>query len=259
MTFTGLKRLIVRWSPVMVLALVAACATPPPADDPDAVAEFEQMNDPLEPTNRAVFEFNDWLDVNFLHPTAVRYRRWIPAFIRDRITNLLANLKSPAVLANDLLQGNISRAGSTLGRFVLNTSFGVGGLMDVATPVGIRGHEADFGQTLAVWGVDEGFYLVLPLYGPSNPRDAFGLGAEGYADPLDYYLGHNRMEWVAMSRLVVSGLSKREAYLDTLDDVKRTSLDYYSAMRSLYRQRRDAQIKEAKSGGRADDAAAKER
>jgi phospholipid-binding lipoprotein MlaA len=230
------------------LLFLAGCATPPPADDPDAIAEFEQLNDPLEPMNRAIFDFDDWLDRNALKPAALAYRAVTPHFVRDRIADALANLKSPVVFLNDLAQGNATRGGVTLLRFVLNSTFGVAGLMDVATPMGLPGHVADVGETFAVWGAGEGFYLVLPLFGPSNPRDALGLGLESTLDPLSYYLADNRMRWVSTIRFLTSGLSQREAYIETLDDIKRTSLDYYSAMRSLYRQRRDAQIKDAETG-----------
>lgn len=226
----------------IALAALTGCATPPPDDDPEGQAEFEQINDPLEPANRWVFGFNEGLDTYFLRPAAEAYRAVTPEFGRDRISDFLDNLKTPIYLMNDMLQGNASSAGSTMGRFLLNTSFGVFGLMDVATPAGIPGHSSDFGQTLGAWGIDEGPYLVLPLFGPSNPRDAIGMAADSYADPLDYYLQNNNMHWVSWTRLGATALSQREAYLDTLDDAKRSSLDFYSTMRSLYRQRRQAQI-----------------
>ena len=229
-------------------AWLAGCASPPPDDDAEAKAEFEQINDPLEPTNRAIFTFNDGLDTYFLRPAAQGYRAVVPPFGRDRVLDFLDNLKMPIYFANDLLQGNLSLATVTMERFLLNSTFGVGGLMDVAEPMGIPGHKSDFGQTFGVWGIGEGPYLVLPLYGPSNPRDAIGTGIESYGDPLDYYLNNNYLKWVAWTRMGATALSQREAYLDLLDDVKRTSLDYYSAMRSLYRQRRKAQINQAKVG-----------
>jgi len=230
------------------LLLLAGCATPPPADDPDAVAEFQQINDPLEPMNRSIFSFNEWIYDNGLTPAANAYRYVVPKWGRDRVADVLANLKSPVVLINDLAQGNFTRGGVTLLRFLLNSTFGVGGIMDVATPMGLPAHVADVGETFAVWGADEGFYLVLPVFGPSNPRDALGLGIESTLDPLSYYLADNKMRWVSTTRFLISGLSQYEGYMDSLAEVKRTSLDYYSAMRSLYRQRREAQIKDAESG-----------
>lgn len=230
------------------LLLLAGCATPPPADDPDAVAEFQQINDPLEPMNRGIFDFNQKLYDYGLTPAAKAYRYVVPQWGRDRVADILANLKSPVTLINDLLQGNFTRGGVTIVRFVLNSTFGVAGIMDVATPMGIPGHNADAGETLAVWGMGEGFYLVLPLFGPSNPRDGIGLGADSFMDPLGWYLNDNHMRWVSTTRFVINGLSAYEAHMDQFADVKRSSLDYYSAMRSLYRQYRDSQIEDAKSG-----------
>ncbi len=227
---------------------LSGCATPPPADDPDAVADYQAANDPLEPMNRDIFEFNDWLYDHALTPAAKAYRGAVPRWGRDRVADFLANLKTPVILINDILQGNFTRGGVTLVRFVLNSTFGVGGIMDVSTPMGIPGHIADVGETLAVWGAGDGFYLVLPLFGPSDLRDGIGLGIESTLDPLSYYLADNHMRWVSTTRFLVSGLSAYELYMDNLADVKRTSLDYYSAMRSLSRQRRDAQIEDAKSG-----------
>ena len=250
--FCMLFRIRVRLASFLGLAaltlLLSACATPPPADDPDAVAEFAEINDPLEPMNRKIFAFNEVLDDYVLVPAARVYRFLTPRLLRDRIADALANVKSPLIVGNDLMEGNVSRAGVALARFVLNSTFGVGGLMDVAKPMGLPGHTADLGQTLAVWGVGEGPYLVLPLFGPSNFRDAAGLGAETFLDPLTYYLDDNKMRWVSTTRFIIGGLSQREAYIETIDDIKRTSLDYYSALRSLKRQSRDAQIRDAQSG-----------
>lgn len=228
--------------------LLAGCATPPPADDPDAVADFEQQNDPLEPMNRTLFDFNDWLDRNALKPAALAYRAVTPQFLREGIANMIANLRSPIILVSDLFQGNVTRGGVTLGRFVINTTIGVGGLWDPANKMGLPGHEADIGQTLGVWGVGEQFYLVLPLFGPSSPPDAIGLGIESSLDPLGYYLNDHHLRWASWTRFLVTGLSKRENYIETIDDINRTSLDPYSAWRSLYRQHRDAMIQDGLAG-----------
>lgn len=229
----------------VLLAGLAGCATRPPASDPEAVAEFEQNNDPLEPTNRFLFKTNDFVYVNFFHPVASGYREVVPSFGREVIANMLANLKSPSTFLNDILQGNFSRAGSVLSRLVLNTTFGVGGMVDVASPMGIPRQDADFGQTLAVWGVGEGPYLVVPLLGPSNPRDVAGLLVDSFTDPLDDYLRGAGMSWVSEARFGISIVSVVDNNMDAIDDIRRSSLDYYSAMRSLTRQRRQAEIKEA--------------
>lgn len=228
---------------LFAVALVAGCATPPPADDKEAVAEFEQVNDPLEPMNRAIFDFNTAVDKALIKPLAQGYRDVVPAYGRERVRDLLNNLRSPIILANDMLQGEPDRAMQTLMRFAFNTGFGVGGLFDVAAPGGIPYHDEDFGQTFAVWGVGEGPYLVLPILGPSNPRDTTGLAIEWLADPFDLWMDHTGNDWVMWTRTGVSGVDKRESLLDTLDEIEKSSVDYYAAVRSLYRQRRAADVK----------------
>jgi phospholipid-binding lipoprotein MlaA len=230
-------------APLFALALASGCATPPPADDKEAVAEFEQTNDPLEPMNRAVFEFNDAVDKALLKPVAQGYRAVVPAYGRERVRDVLNNLRSPIVLANDVLQGEPDRAMQTLMRFAFNTGFGIGGLFDVASPGGIPYHDEDFGQTFGVWGIGEGPYLVLPILGPSNPRDTTGLAVEWLADPFDIWMDNTGRDWAMWTRTGVGGVDKRENYLDTLDEIEKSSVDYYAAMRSLYRQRRAVDIK----------------
>ena len=231
---------------VFALALVAGCATPPPADDKEAVAEFEQTNDPFEPANRAVFDFNQAVDRALLKPLAQGYRAAVPQFGRDRVRDFVNNLRAPIVFANDLLQGEPDRAVQTAMRFAFNTGFGIGGLFDLAAEGGIPFHDEDFGQTFAVWGLPEGPYIVLPILGPSNPRDTGGLIAEWVSDPINLYLHNTDKDWAIWTRTGLAGLEKRERFLDPLDEIERTSLDYYSSIRALYRQRRDAEIKNQK-------------
>ena len=126
------------------------------------------QNDPYESFNRQMFEFNDRLDRNVALPVAKAYVKVVPEPARDGLHNILDNLNTPVTLANDILQGEPKHAIQSLGRIVVNSIIGIGGLVDVATPMGIPAHEEDFGITLALWGVDEGPYLVLPLLGPSN-------------------------------------------------------------------------------------------
>ncbi|HEY1723521.1 MAG TPA: VacJ family lipoprotein [Magnetospirillaceae bacterium] len=244
-SMTIVKRAL-RWTAVSAVLAIAGCADEPPASDPDAVAEFKQTNDPLEPTNRAIFDFNTKAETYFLDPIARGYRYTVPPFGRDRVSDFLSNLDEPVVFLNDVLQGNSSLACKAVERFALNTTFGVFGIMDVATPLGIHSHEADFGQTLGVWGVESGPYLVLPFFGPSSARDGVGMGVDLVADPWSWYLTDHNLNWVSWARFGVDAVSKDEAYMDFLDDLRRTSLDYYAAMRSLSRQRREALIRAGK-------------
>ena len=230
---------------IIVGALLAGCATPPPAGDPEAVAEFKENNDPLEPMNRAIYGANDVVYGVVVHPAIDGYRAVVPPLGREMVGNFISTLKSPTIFLNDLLQGNFPRAGQVVSRLVLNLTFGVGGIMDVATPLGIPRHDADFGQTLGVWGVGEGPYLVLPLIGPSNPRDAGGLLVDSFADPLDDYLQTQHLTWLSETRFGVSVFVTFDSILDQYDDINRNSLDPYSAVRSLTRQRRAAAINQA--------------
>ncbi len=164
--------------PLLALAaaalLLIGCATPPPATDREALAEFRANNDPLEPFNRQMFGVHQVIDRNVLRPATVAYRV-LPDPVRSSVRNVLNNLRTPVVLLNDMLQGQPVRGGDTLGRFVINTTLGLGGLFDVAdTYFGVPVHYEDFGQTLATFGVGEGPFLFIPVLGPSNPRDLTG-------------------------------------------------------------------------------------
>lgn len=223
-----------------MLILVAGCATPP-KNDPEALAEFKLANDPIEPFNRIMFDVNLTLDRYILKPVAKAYLWAIPEIGRDAIHNVLVNLRTPVVFINDVLQGEVDRAGETLGRMIANTTFGLGGLIDVATKIGIPAHSEDFGQTFAVWGIDSGPYLVLPIIGPSNPRDFAGLAIEWVADPVNIALSNEKgldAAYAVTVRSLVFGVDLRSRNIDTLDQIERTSLDFYAAIRSLHRQRR---------------------
>ncbi len=224
---------------------VAGCATPP-KDDPEALAEFERTNDPLEPFNRAVFSFNRTADGLILKPLATMYHGGVPEAGRRAFHNVLANLREPVVFVNDLLQGELDRAGTAAGRFVINSTIGIAGIFDFATDFGLVQHSEDFGQTFAVWGVGEGPFLMLPLFGPSNPRDLVGLVAQSLGDPVNIAAIVYDLDEVPLARSLATGLDERERVLDTLDEIERTSLDFYAALRSLYRQRRADEIRNSR-------------
>ncbi|WP_270936569.1 MlaA family lipoprotein [Falsiroseomonas oryzae] len=235
-------------SPLLVLSLAlavatAGCATRPDPSDAEAVAEFQANNDPLEPLNRGMYFVNDGLDVLILRPAAEAYRIFLPPEVRTAIRNMLGNLRSPVILVNDVLQGETQRAGTTVGRFLLNTTLGVGGIFDVAKDFGLLGHTEDFGQTLAVWGMPEGPYLFVPVLGPSNPRDLAGAGVDAASNPLTWISGGEFFDAASNTRIVVQGLDTREGLIEPLDAVRRESLDPYATLRSAYRQRRAAEIR----------------
>ena len=226
---------------LLLTVLSSACTAKPPVGDADALAEFREANDPYEPTNRFFYKVNDSLDTYLLRPVAVAYRDLVPAVVRRPIHNVLNNLGNPAQFANDVLEGKPRRAGDTMMRFVINSTAGVGGVFDLASDLGYPDHTAEFGLTLAVWGVGEGPFLFLPVLGPTNPRDAVGFGANTIFDPLTWatFGGQHALGY---SRLVVGAVDTRERLLDQIDSIKRGALDPYATFRSLYRQNRADQI-----------------
>lgn len=223
------------------LLFSSACAT---RDTPEKAALADETNDPLEPLNRYFFEVNFFLDEFGFKPLGAWYRTGLPDFVQDRIRNALWNMSTPWTAINDLLQGEWDRASSAITRFGINTTVGVLGLFDVATDWGYPRHSEDFGQTLAVWGVPEGPYLVLPVLGPSNPRDAIGGLADSYGDPVNLYVRvRDSNTPIPLARSATEGTDLRARNIETLDDLRRDSVDFYAAIRSLYRQRRDSEIR----------------
>ncbi len=206
-------------------------------------SEEEAVNDPLESMNRAIFDFNEVLQDVLLRPVAKFYNATVNVTVRQGISNFLNNLSSPVIFANDLLQGEFERALTTFGRAFINSTLGIVGLADVATELGIERHDEDFGQTLAVYGMGEGFYLVLPIFGPSSPRDAIGkLVIDSYLDPLGLWLDNTDRDNIQYTLTGAEGLDEYAGIVDELNQVKKTSVDYYAAVRSLYRQKRKAEI-----------------
>jgi phospholipid-binding lipoprotein MlaA len=202
-------------------------------------------NDPYESTNRKVFALNESLDKHFARPLAVFYTRAIPKPARDGLHNFLTNLGVPVIFANDVMQGESHRAVDSFGRFVVNSSIGIGGLIDVAQKTGIPEHSADFGETLAGYGFNEGPFLVLPVLGPSNPRDAFGYGVDVAIDPMTW-VTFRSSTFFKLGKGVAGIADARAENLQTLDQLERSSLDLYATERSLYRQHREAEINHGK-------------
>ncbi len=216
---------------------------------PEAVTEIaastndEDVNDPLEPVNRVIFDFNEFLQDALLRPISKFYNDTVNLTVRQAISNFLDNLSAPVILANDILQGEFDRALTTFGRAFINSTLGIVGIADVAAEMGIEEHDEDFGQTLAVYGVEEGFYLVLPIFGPSSPRDAIGkLLVDPYFDPVGQWLDNTDRDNIAWTLTGARAIDEYAGIVDELNQVKKTSVDYYAAIRSLYRQKRKAEI-----------------
>jgi len=212
---------------ILMLGLAGCAHTGDPANS--------NQGDPLEPWNRAVFSFNDKLDRAAIKPAARGYQAVVPARIRKHVGNFFRNLNEPTTIVNDLLQGNVSQAANDFLRFALNSTFGMLGLLDMATPAGLPHHEEDFGQTLRLWGLGSGPYLVLPLLGPSTTTDGIGLvPAALYTDPRTA-IGDEQASYGLLTTNIIDSRS-RALGTSTVLDLK---LDPYVFMRETYLQRRE--------------------
>ncbi len=221
------------------------CAAMPGGTPAAADAENDSDNDPAEAVNRAIFKANLAADHAVIRPVAQAYVDHVPDMVRQGVHNVVQNLKEPATVVNDLLQGHVAQAGRSVGRLAVNTAVGAGGVFDVAKKWGMPPHSADFGQTLAVWGVHEGPFVELPLLGPSNPRDALGTAVDLALNPLTF-VGGAPATYANVATGGAGAVDTRAEHLKDLDELERNSLDYYAELRSVYRQHRDAEIAAAK-------------
>lgn len=219
--------------------MLASCSTAQNADG--------TINDPFEGTNRGIFAFNKAVDHVVINPIVKGYRYVVPQPARTGVRNVLRNLRSPITLANDVLQGDVNGAGKDVLRFTVNTLIGVGGIFDVAGMEGYAYEQEDFGQTLGKWGVPHGPYLVLPILGPSSTRDYAGYLVDSFMDPLRWWLFNTDNEGWYYAKVGVEYLDLRESLMDTLNELERSSIDYYAAVRSIYYQRRDALVRDQRA------------
>ncbi len=243
-----------RWLALAVatVLLTSGCVI---QNTPEKVEQVKETNDPLEPMNRYFFDINLFLQEFALKPAAAWYNAALPQPAQDAVHKFLANLKQPWTAVNDALQAHFDRAGEAGTRFLINSTLGVGGLFDVATGWGFPEHNEDFGQTLAVWGLGDGPYLMLPFIGPSNLRDAAGVPFDWYADPVNLvvtnyfpgnehirYPNHSEYTWFPTARGFGDATDNQARNGEAIDQLKKQSMDFYATVRSIYRQRRDAQI-----------------
>lgn len=221
----------------LLVAALSACATAPAAGGSD-------LRDPYEDFNREMFALNNGLDRYALGPASRAYKAVTPEYGRNRVTDFLRNLRSPITFANDVLQGEASRAGTTATRFALNSSLGILGLWDVATHAGLERHTEDFGQTLAVWGVESGPYLVLPVIGPTTPRDLIGVGIDRAFDPLIWVEIGNDSDIDLAARGTVGALGALNARVRLEDQIRTLNAqpEPYIALRRIYSSSRQTAI-----------------
>jgi phospholipid-binding lipoprotein MlaA len=219
---------------VIVATALSACVTLPPNSQ-------RSPHDPWESWNRGVYKFNDTVDRAVAKPVARTYVKIVPQAIRTGVTNFFSNLETPTVMVNDALQGKFLASANDLGRFVLNTTVGIGGILDPATAAGLQRNNEDFGQTLGKWGVPAGPFLELPVLGPSDLRDAPARAVDTYANPRQYI----KNNWVKYGLYLPDFVDRRAALLP-LDDTLKTTYDPYAFVRDAYLQRRAYLVSDGK-------------
>ena len=231
---------------LVALAIPLAPASSLAADT--ATDDSGREHDPLEGLNRKIFWFNDTLDVWVLEPVARGWKRITPQAVRTSVGNFFQNVRTPVIAVNDLLQGKPVAGAADVGRFGVNTTVGVLGLFDPASHWGLEKHDEDFGQTLGVWRVPAGPFLVLPILGPSTVRDTGGLVVDSALSVYPFFVDG---VWVLVpvGARAVDTVNYRAAILDEVRDAKRTALDYYVFVRNAYLQRRDALVHDREEGG----------
>lgn len=221
--------LLPRALPALAAMAVSGCLTAGPNPE-----------DPYEDFNRQMFAFNDGLDKAVIKPVAQGYRAVTNEPIREGVGNFSSNLGEPLTAVNHVLQGKLPDAGATVSRFVINTTIGIGGIFDPAAAMGIQRTKEDFGQTLGTWGVEPGPFLVLPLVGPTNPRDITGMGADMALNPLNYPEFDNDDE-IRIGVAVLGGINAREGALEAGEELDQ-QIDPYTTVRRLYGRSRAADI-----------------
>ena len=223
----------------LCLLLLCGCATLP--------AVKRDPRDPWERMNRTTYRFNDALDRAIAKPLARGYRKITPRAVQKGIGNFFDNLGYPVVMVNDLLQGQFKAFASDTGRLLLNTTLGIGGLLDPATAAGLDKNDRDFGQTLGKWGLRSGPYVVIPFLGPSDVRDAVGRVGDVYSDPRHYI----RNDWVSWGLWGAGEIELRARLLDE-DAAIEGAYDPYAFVRSAYLQHRDFKVSGGQSTGEQD-------
>ena len=223
----NVKKSAVAAAACAVLASAAGCATGP------------DRRDPYEPFNRGVYRLNDGIDRAVLQPTARAYRAVLPGFVRTSIGNVLSNVGDVRNALNKTLQGEFRAAYVDVGRVLMNSTLGVGGMFDIASAAGVEKHNEDFGQTLGVWGFEGGSFLMLPLVGPSSARDVLGRLVDYAADPLTY-------AGVGVAARGAEAIDTRSQLLEAGALLNAAALDPYLFLRDAYLQRRDALVRDGR-------------
>jgi len=229
---------------VLLASMLAGCATATPQSDTADYQAYEQQNDPIEPTNRFFYSVNDKIDRYAFKPVAQGYVDITTVGIRNHVGNFVTNIGEPARLVNFMAEGKPRDAGTSLVRFLVNSTIGIGGIFDPATSLGYPETDTDFGLTLAIWGVPPGPYLYLPVFGPSGARDVLNLPVEYFATPMAIAPKSTALTDFSYAETGIHLINTRAEFIQPIDQIQATALDPYATFRSLYRQSRDSQIQQ---------------
>lgn len=240
-----LRQSLAAVAPGLLLATsLSGCATAPPKTDTADYQAYQQLNDPIEPTNRFFYRVNDGLDTYFMKPVAKGYVHITTQGIRNHVGNFVTNIGEPARFVNFMFEGMPKDTGTALMRFLINSTIGIGGIFDPATAIGYKETDTDFGLTLAIWGVPPGPYLYLPGFGPSGFRDVLNVPIEYFATPMEAAPESTALNDFGYAEAGLHLINTRADYLGPIDQVKATALDPYATFRSLYRQSRVSAIQQ---------------
>ncbi|WP_298284045.1 VacJ family lipoprotein [Acidocella sp.] len=238
----GARKMMLVVPGVVLMTGLSACASAPPKTDVADYQAYEAVNDPLEPTNREFYKVNDTLDTYVMKPVAEGYVDVTNQTIRNHVGDFVSNIGEPARTVNFILEGMPRDACVSLMRFIVNSSFGIGGIFDLAKHMHLPETDTDFGITLAIWGLPAGPYLYLPVFGPSGARDVWNLPYEYFATPMELAPASAALSDFGYAETGLHLINTRAELLDTIDQIKATALDPYATFRSLYRQSRASEV-----------------
>lgn len=199
--------------------------------------QIQEIYDPFEPVNRKIDDFNRVVDRILIKPAATYYRDFVPSGARKGVSNFVDNMQMPGTFVNSVLQGDVENSFASFWSFVVNTSLGVGGALDIANEAGLKVKNKDVGQTLGKYGVGNGPYLILPFMGPSNTRDLVGRVGDGFLEPINYAENAVRFSYTG-----VKVINTRASLLSLTEDIESISFDPYATVRSAYTQRRNSEV-----------------
>jgi phospholipid-binding lipoprotein MlaA len=229
---------------LLLATALSGCATAPPKTDTADYQAYQQLNDPIEPTNRFFYKVNNGLDTYVMKPVAKGYVAITTQGIRNHVGNFVTNIGEPYRWLNFVAEGMPRAAGTSFVRFLLNSTIGIGGIFDPAAALGYHETDTDFGVTLAIWGMAPGPYLYLPVFGPSGARDALNIPIEFFATPMEAAPESAALNDFGYAETGLHLINTRAEFLAPIDQVKATALDPYATFRSLYRQSRASEVQQ---------------